>query len=322
MKLHVAVTSSGSAPAVAVIKALKKQRQLPLRITAMDMDSESSGNFLADRGLVIPAPGRADFIDRVIKICRRYRINCLIPIIDEELFVFVANEKRFKSEGIALVVNNPETVRLAKDKVLTAKFCAAKGILIPQTFTPMRIGEIKSADFPLIIKPKGGRGSRDVVKVRDGRELRFFSRYFSDFLIQKFIEGMEYTIDIVASPDGGILQAVPRQRVMVKAGMSYKGRICKDQRLMQYGRKIAAKFRINGPANIQCIVNNSGIYLIEVNPKFAAGLPLTVAAGVNIPLVLVKLALGKRVSAQELEFKDKLTMLRFWEEVFVTAKRA
>ncbi|MFH0935742.1 MAG: ATP-grasp domain-containing protein [Candidatus Omnitrophota bacterium] len=317
MNLNIAVTSAGSAPAVAVIKALRKQRELDLGITAMDMDPDSSGNFLADRGVVIPASDRADFIDKVIKICKQYRINCLIPIIDEELFVFAKNKGQFKREGIKLIVNDPETVRLAKDKVLTGRFCARENICAPQIFT---VSEIKDSDFPLIMKPKDGRGSRDVVKIKNKKELEFFKGYFTNFIIQEFIEGKEYTIDIVASGEGEILQAIPRQRITVKAGMSYKGKIYKDRRLMEYGRKIAEKFRISGPANIQCIVNKGRIYLIEVNPKFAAGLPLTVAAGVNIPLILVKLAFGIKVAKKELEFKSNLSMLRFWEEIFVSGK--
>jgi carbamoyl-phosphate synthase large subunit len=150
--------------------------------------------------------------------------------------------------------------------------------------------------------------------------LEFYKTRFKNFLVQEFIEGQEYTIDIVAGPDGKILQAIPRERMVVKAGMSYKGRTVKDHKLMDYGKWVAGRFRISGPANIQCIANKKDIYLIEVNPKFAAGLPLTVAAGVNVPLILIKLALGIKVGREELEFRDNIYMLRFWEEIFVSKK--
>ncbi len=321
MKINIAVTSAGSAPAVAVIKALKRQRELDFCITAMDMDPGSSGNFLAHRREVIPAPDSGNFIGRVIKSCKKYRIDCLIPIIDEELYVFAKNKDLFAKNKIKLIVNSAETIRLAKDKVLTGKFCAKEDIPVPRTFAAGEINKIKDSDYPLIIKPKDGRGSRDTVKINNKKELDFFKGYFRNYIIQKFINGEEYTIDIVASPGGKTLQAIPRQRIMVKAGMSYKGKVVKDTRLMGFAKTVAEKFKIDGPANVQCITDKKRIFLLEVNPKFAAGLPLTVAAGVNIPLILVKLAFGLRVSGKELEFKDRLCMLRFWEEIFVPEKK-
>jgi carbamoyl-phosphate synthase large subunit len=321
MKINIAVTSAGSAPAVAVIKALKKQNELDLSIAALDMNPASSGMYLTDKGFVIPPSGSAGFIEKIIALCKRLNIKCLIPIIDEELFVFADNKDDFEKSGISLIVNNKETVRLTKNKFLTHQFCVKEKILTPKTFLGKDIGKTADFNYPLIIKPLDGRGSRDVIKIIDDNELNFFKRYFKNYIIQQFIEGEEYTIDIVASPDGHILQAVPRQRISVKAGMSYKGKTVKDQKLIDYGKYIAKKFNVDGPANIQCILNKKGIYLIEVNPKFAAGLPLTVASGLNIPLILIKFALGLNVSKKELEFKDGVYMLRYWEEIFVPQKK-
>jgi len=329
MKLNVAITSAGSAPAVAVIKALKKQDELTCRITGMDMDLFSSGNYLADEAEVIPSPSSRGFIEKVIAVCRRRKIQCIIPVIDEELYVFAAAKNRFNDAGIKVIVNDAAVIKLAKDKRLAYKFCAENSILCPKVFeiasVPLASLGVprnddngpRDKDYPLILKPNRGRGSVDTFVIRDRKELAFFKERFPQHILQKFIAGPEYTIDIVAQPQGLILQAVPRRRLSVKAGMSYKGQIAHDRRLIDYGKKVAALFKINGPANIQCIINNGKIYLIEVNPKFAAGLPLSVAAGVNIPLILIKLAYGLKVAKKELDFKDKLYMLRYWQEVFI-----
>ena len=300
---------------------MKSQKELGIEIIALDMDPASSGMFMAHGRAVIPAPAHPSFIAETIALCRRLKAQCLIPIIDEELLIFAANRERFAAAGIKLIANSAQTVRLAKDKYLSYQFCLRQGILAPRTFLPAQIKAIKNSDYPLIIKPVAGRGSQDTVKLNSARELDFFRRGRKDYIIQEFVYGDEYTIDIVASPDGHILQALPRQRVMVKAGMSYNGRTVKDRRLISYGKAVAKKFFITGPFNVQCIVNKKGIYLLEVNPKFSAGLPLTVAAGVNIPLILVKFAFGMAVKKKELIFRDGLYMLRFWEEIFVPGFR-
>ena len=137
-----------------------------------------------------------------------------------------------------------------------------------------------------------------------------------EFILKEFILGKEFTVDILARPDGVILQVVPRERIMVKGGMIYKGRTMKRKDLIELAKGVAEKFGINGPRNIQFIEKDNKFYLIEVNPKFAAGLPLTVNAVVNIPLLLIKIHLGIKVSSQELEFKDNFDMLRYLEDIY------
>jgi hypothetical protein len=56
---------------------------------------------------------------------------------------------------------------------------------------------------------------------------------------------------------------------------------------------------------------------VEVNPKFAATLPFTVRAGVNMPLLLLKMCLGEQIRRRIDDFEDGLMMLRYWQEVYI-----
>ncbi len=320
--IRVAVTSAGSAPAVAVIKALRAQRDLDIHITACDMDPLSSGFYLSDKKVLIPGCADSKFADILTALCRKDKIRFLIPIIDEELIIFARNRAKFALPATTVIANNPRTILNAKNKFTAWQTCARNNIAAPSTIRIEDLPDTRRLHFPLILKPIAGRGSIGIVKIDNQDELDFALAKERGGIIQEFVQGPEYTIDIVADPQGNILQAVPRERVMVKAGMSYKGKTVKDAQLMAFGARAARAFGVNGPANVQCIRSNKGIYLIEVNPKFSAGLPLTVAAGVNIPLILLKLALGIRVAPRELNFTDGLYMLRYWEEIFVPQKKS
>lgn len=313
-KLNVLITSAGSAPAVSVMKALKAQSEIAVKIIAIDMDPLSSGFFLSEKRYEVPDTNDPGFSPYLLDICRKENIKFIFAIIDEELPVFAGLKDEFQKEGICIIVNDAEVVRVGNDKSRTFQFCLDNGIKIPE-LVPLPL-EREKILYPLIIRPLDGRGSVDVFKINDSKELHFFKDYVKNAIIQEFIDGDEYTIDIVASPKGEILQAVPRRRLVTKAGMSYKGKTVKDERLIQYGKTVAKKFRVNGPCNVQCILKGDEIYFIELNPKFAAGLPLTVAAGVNIPLLLLKMAMGRKINNEELEFKDNFYMLRYWEEIF------
>lgn len=316
--INVLVTSAGSAPGVSVIKALRKQNELKLRIVAVDMDELSSGFHLTDKCYTVPGCQSEDFITKVIEICQKEKIDMVIPIIDEELPVFAKSMKLFLSKGLKLLVNEAEVIERGSDKYKTYLFCRENGIRTPPTFLPVEINDASSLEFPLMAKPRRGRGSVSILKIENEEQFRDTVLPNNDFIVQKFIPGIEFTVDVVASPQNEILQVIPRERIMVKAGVVYKGRTKKDADLMDLAKETAHKFGINGPCNIQFMKSNGGkFYLIEVNPKFSGGLPLTVNAGVNIPLVLIKMHMGMDVRAGELEFKNNFYMLRYWEEVYI-----
>ena len=99
-----------------------------------------------------------------------------------------------------------------------------KGFPSPNTYLPK---EIKSPDiltYPLVVKPKVGRGSRDIYNVNNGNELLFFSRYVNEPIIQEYLGGQEYTVDMLSNRQGEVLAIVPRKRLLSK-GVSIKGEI-------------------------------------------------------------------------------------------------
>ncbi len=314
-EINILITSAGSAPAISVIKALRKQKEIQIKIIAVDMGELSAGFFLADKSYLVPPSQRPDFIPEIKRICKKEEVSILIPIIDEELPIFAKEKNSFSSLGLKVLVNDFGIVERGNDKYKTYLFCKENGVLTPTTYLyPGNKGQV--FNFPIIVKPRFGRGSQSLYKVEDQDQLQNLPLNDGEFILQEFIPGKEFTVDIFARPDGVVLQVVPRERIMVKAGQIYKGRTVKRVNLIELAKGVAEKFGINGPCNIQFIERNNRFYLIEVNPKFAAGLPLTVNAGVNIPLLLIKIHLGIKVSSQELEFRDNFYMLRYWEEVY------
>jgi carbamoyl-phosphate synthase large subunit len=318
MSLTVLVTCAGSMPGVAVINALKEQKELPVRVLGADMSPHSAGFVLADGGHVVPAASKPDFIPRIRDLCRKEGVQVIFPVFDLELQVFADHAKAFASEGIRVVSNPPEVVRLAKDKLLTVRRCEELGVLVPPTLLKSDLGRKTLPPFPLIVKPRSGQGSAGVHVARDQRELDFFADYVENPVIQQCIEGPEFTLDVLTDFEGNLISVVPKERLQVKGGMQVKGRTVKDPQLLDYGADIASKFRVFPRGNIQCIRATDGrLFLIEINPKFAASLPFTVAAGVNAPLLLLKMHLGHKVPPMLGQFTGGLVMLRCWRELYV-----
>lgn len=320
-RVRVAVTSAGAGPGIAVIKALKKQKEIPLEVIAMDMDPTGAGLYLADKHCIVPAAKSEGFIEFILSYCRSEEINFILPIFDLETPVFSRSKRRFREEaGINILISDFETIDTSNDKVKSQILCESNGILCPAMFTveEMQTGKVS---FPVILKPKEGIGSKGVKIINNLEELERQLPLDESFLIQEYIEGVEYSIDSISDAHGKFLACVPRERMVVKAGQTVKGKTTKDNELERWGKTVAETFGIQGPGCSQCKVRDGEIYFMEMNPRYGTGVSLAIGAGLNIPLLQIKMALGIEIRAEELQYKDDFFMTRYWEEVFLDGSK-
>jgi len=217
------------------------------------------------------------------------------------------------------MISNPEVIKTCSDKYKFHQFLTRNNIPTPKTYLSSQV-DLSSMHYPLLVKSRYGSGSKSVFKVENERELKFFINYVPNSVIQEFVEGREYTVDLFSDFNGKVLTAVPRERIEIFCGESYKGKTVKDVKIIEYAKNLAEKLGTIGHITIQCIKKDDQIKFIEVNPRFGGGADLGIIAGVNTPLLLLKLALNKRVEPQIGEFKENLIMLRYTKDLFISNK--
>jgi len=318
--INVMVTSAGAGPAVAVIKALKRQNQLHVRIHAIDANPLSAGLYLSDTYDIVPYANHPNFIPEVLKICLNRKVDFIVPVFDVETPVFVQYKHDFETKGIRVLVNDMEVIEICNNKLKTYEYCLTHGILVPPVFTTDDIQNNRII-YPVIAKPVHGIGSQDMVLIRDAEEMHFWQQHIQpQTLYQQFVNGPEYTVDTISDLNGNFLAAVPRERIVVKAGQTVKGRVVGKPEFIEYSRKVVESFKIKGVGCLQFKQQNGEKYFIEMNPRYGTGISLSVGAGINMPLLHLKLALGKKIKDDELIFEDGCTMLRYWEEIFLNEK--
>jgi len=244
-------------------------------------------------------------------------VNLIIPTIDDELPIFGRAARRFEASGTGVAVSSERTSHICNDKYEMYSFCLANGIRTPVTRLANEV-EFADLDYPLFVKPRFGRGSVNVFAVSNEAQLRTFLDYVPDAIVQDQLEGTEFTVDVLRDFDGRTISIVPRERLVIRAGVSDKGVTRKDPEIIEFAEQVAEKLRIIGPANIQCKRDGNAVSLIEVNPRFSGGTPLTIAAGADFPSWLVQLKGGANVPAQIGRFQDGLAMMSFEESIFAT----
>lgn len=311
--VNILITGAGTATCQSVIKGLRNQHSHPVRIVTADSNPNNAGRYLSDAFFEIPSAKEERFIPALLQLCHAEEIQLFIPIVDWEFEKLSQAKKEFEKINCKVIISEHAVIELCDDKWKTYHFFLENKIPTPETF----IDPNAPLPFPVFVKPRTmGRASLNTHIAGDKKELDFALEKVPNPLIQKIQKGREYTIDTLCDFNGKFLNAVIRERIETKSGVSYKGRTVLDSDILQNVTRILEKLPIIGPANIQCFKQQETISFIEINPRFSGGLALSLAAGFNSPLLLLKIASGETVTPHIGSYKEGIQMYRYWQEVF------
>ena len=258
----------------------------------------------------------ADYIPQLLRICEADHIDLLIPTIDTDLLVLSQNAAKFDEIGTKVFISKPDKIAICRDKNYTAEFFASCGLKAPRTVNDY---QLYHGPYPCFIKPKDGSSSINAYKVENESELKVYSEQVGDYIVQPFIEGTEYTVDIFCDYEGNSVFITPRIRVAVRAGEVLKTEIAMDNKIIEECRKLIAGFQPCGPMTVQLIRQNitGDDYFIEINPRFGGGAPLSMKAGARSAEMILKLLSGERISYSD-EIDDGAVYSRFDQSVCIS----
>lgn len=306
----VIVTGAGGAAGVAVVRALAGR----CPVVAADCDPLAVGLHLADDHGVLPRADCPDFAAHLAKLAARTGATALVCTVAEEVPALHEGAGLLAEAGLRTWLPSAESVLTCSDKWRFARACADAGIPAPVT----ALGTVRGVPGPWIVKPRSGRGSRDVYAVDTPDEAAWALARVPDPIVQTRLTGAEFTVDALVGPDGRLAGAVPRWRLATKGGISTTGRTFDHPGLVDGVARLLAAVGLVGPANVQGFVSETGeISFMEVNPRFSGGLPLSLAAGADLVGEYLRVLDGLPLRPERLRARPGVTMLRHFEEVYV-----
>ncbi len=269
-----------------------------LKLYGADMAGTAPALTYCDFTRKVCGMGEPEYIRQLLEICKEDHIDLLIPTIDTDLLILSKNVQEFEKAGAKVLISKPEKIAVCRDKNYTADFFESCGLKAPRTYNDYKK---YSGEYPCFIKPKDGSSSINAFKVNDLGELEVYAEKIGDYIVQPYIEGKEYTIDIFCDFDGSPIYITPRERVAVRAGEVLKTKICMDDRMIQESRKLIEKFRPCGPMAVQLIRQDvtGEDYFIEINPRFGGGSPLSMNSGARSAEAILKMLSGERIEYEE-----------------------
>lgn len=309
----VLVTGAGGASGVGAIRSLHETTDHT--VVGVDMDESAAGLHLADEGRPVPAASDPNWPDAVKAVVDEFDVDVVVPTVDEELRRLDAVR-----ETVPVLAPRQSVVDLALDKYRCMRRLAASGHVVPETWLGSERPDFDAAAFPLVAKPRSGRGSRGVEVVSGPGELEEYlattDRALDDVIVQEYLEGREFTTSVVATADGRTLSVVPKEAIE-KDGSTVDGVTRTQPDVAASCRALAATLDPRGPMNVQQVLDDEGRpNTIEINPRFSSTSCLTVAAGVDEFDLLVRDAVGERVEAPGTH-EAGVRIRRYLDHVFV-----
>jgi carbamoyl-phosphate synthase large subunit len=308
------VTGAGGPAAVSVMKSLRADPSVEL--VAADMDAWAAGLYLVppDSRTLIPAGLDPGFAGTLLARCVAMGVAIVVPTVDSELRPLNKARAEFADAGIALLLAPGPALDVTLDKLALARCCAGQ-VRVPRTERFDETIDPGSWLYPVVVKPRTGSGSRDIFIVESSQALGDLDRS-ADFLLQEFLPGEEYSIDVLADAHGHVVASVPRLRARVDSGVSVAGRTIHDAELEQFGAAVVTATGLTYIANVQARRDTAGRpALLEVNPRVPGTLPLTVASGVDMPRMALD-SLRGRPLPDHADFRE-IAMVRYLEERFI-----
>jgi carbamoyl-phosphate synthase large subunit len=312
--LRVLVTGAGGPAAIAAMKSLRAEESVQL--IAADMDPWAAGLYLTPERTLVPAGAAPDFTAVLLDRCRTLGVDVVLPTVDAELQPLARAREEFAAAGVALLLAPAAALDVILDKLTLAEHCAGV-VRVPRTelFGPSL--DPAGWTYPVVVKPRRGSGSRGVVIVDSAAELAALDRspnfIEQGLIVQEFLPGEEYSVDVLADAAGQVIASVPRLRARVDSGVSVGGRTVHDAEIEWFGRAVAQATGVTYVANVQCRRTAEGIpALLEVNPRMPGTLGLTIASGVDMPRLALAALLGRPVPAS-LDFCER-AVVRFLDE--------
>lgn len=264
----------------------------------------------ADEYVITPLIYSEEYIPFLLNFCIRKKIDFVISMFDVDLWILAKNKELFYRNGINIIVSPQEVIEVCNDKWKTYEFLTANKIKVPRCYltleTCCKAIEKNEIKFPIVVKPRWGMGSLAVFVANSIKELHVFEKtcknqieksylkYESEIekdrmvLFQEYIQGEEYGIDIINDLSGNHIVSIVKKKVSMRAGETDAAYVIRNMEMEEISKEISAVLRHIGNLDVDILVDNSEIFVLEMNARFGGGYPFSHVAGIDLPAALIK----------------------------------
>lgn len=255
-------------------------------VVATDMSELAPAIYEADKYYIVPRMSEPGYLDVILDICKKEKIDGVLSLIDPELSLLAKNKDKFKAVGTTVIGSSYELCKMSLDKYEMYNWLKQHGYRCAKSY--MDKGEFYAdveagkANYPVFVKPARGSASIAISKVYDKETIELLFAHDEGLMIQEYLNGQEIGADVyIDMLSGEIISIFAKKKLKMRAGETDKAVSFKDDKLFELIKKFVSEAGYRGQIDIDIFDINGEYYISEVNPRFGGGYPHAYECGAD-----------------------------------------
>ena len=301
-----------------VVQYFKKTFNETGTVVATDASELSPAIYDADKYYIVPPITEPGYVELILDICKKEKIDGVLSLIDPELSLLAENEERFKEIGTTVVGSSYELCEMALDKFQMYHWlmdhsynCARSWMDKTEFYAELDRGTVS---FPVFVKPARGSASISISKVYDRETVDLLFAHEKGLMVQEFLNGQEIGADVyIDMISGEVVSIFTKKKLKMRAGETDKAVSFKDPELFALIEKFVLEAGYRGQIDIDIFDIYGMYYISEVNPRFGGGYPHAYEAGCDHMRLILNNLEGKANSKNIGAYDEGIYMMKYNE---------
>lgn len=269
-----------------VVQYFKRNLGEKGKVVATDMSEFAPAVYEADKFYKVPCISDKNYLNIILDLCAKEKINGVLSLIDPELSLLADNTDKFEKIGVKVIGSPSELCERALDKIKMFNWLSEHGYYCARSYDNLNDFYLEleegTIQFPVFVKPVKGSASVAINKVYDKSTLEFLFNQTSGLMIQEYLNGQEIGADCyVDMITGKPVSVFTKKKLLMRAGETDKAVSFKDEKLFELIQKFVVESGWIGQIDIDIFKIDDKYYISEVNPRFGGGYPHAYESGCN-----------------------------------------
>jgi carbamoyl-phosphate synthase large subunit len=295
---------------------------------------------------VPPRRTSSEFIPYVLDLARREQVDVVYPVPTAELEMFALACPQFEAQEQRVVISGLKGLMIANNKARLFDHVSKIGSPCTPVYRVIHtwkefVAAVQDLGYPqnrVCFKPSAGTASigfrildpkvdhldlllhspptSTISNLEEIGRILSSASPFPELIVMEYLPGDEFDVDVLAL-NGEALAVVPRRNHAMWYGMSLVCTVEPQPDIVVLTKEIVSSLGLSYVISPSFKMDDKGnAKLIEINPRIPGSIITATLAGVNMPYLAVKLALGEKLEIPPLQWGGR--MIRYWEEMLIS----
>lgn len=322
-KLTLLVLGVGGNVGQGILKALECS-SLDCRLLGACTTAAAFGLYAVERSFISPPANSPEFVEWLVKLCVEESVDAVLSGVEPVLDVLATYRRVIEERsGAVCLVNEAGAMRVGADKLRTCEWLREQGLPYPDFASSEDVAAVNAlisrVGYPLVAKPRKGKGSQGIVVVKDSGDLPRLGT-LANYVVEQYLgsEDEEYTAACLTDRND-ILRGVIVFRRLLTSGTTSCAIAGHFPKIRDMATEVVKRLKPRGPCNVQMRLHGDTATCFEINVRFSGTTPIRARLGFND----VEAAVRHYVLDEPASFLPDIgsgVALRYWNEAYISTE--